>query len=81
MIVKYYECSCGCNTMRIEYDEELDEFYISVYELHGNRMPMIHRIRHAIKILLSGDPYGDQMVFDEETVNKLVKDIKDIIGD
>jgi len=44
-------------------------------------MSLKNKLRHIWQILKNGEPYGDMMVIDTDTANKLVEDISKILGD
>lgn len=71
----YYECDCGCTILRVEYNKKDGEFYFSIYDGHKGKMPWSQRLRHGVRIAMSGEPYGDQIIFNKKDAEQLAKDI------
>ena len=75
-MAEYFECDCGCTILRVEYDEDIGEFFFSTYRGKGGKLPWLYRIKYIIQIIRNGEPYGDEIVLDRERVKKLIKYLK-----
>jgi hypothetical protein len=81
--VKYFDCQCGCQILRIEPVPEYRGFFVAIFEMAGDKMDMGNRVRHCFNALIHGKPYGDQVILDKEQakelsefINKNIKDKK-----
>lgn len=72
-------CDCKSEILVIEYDHEMQLADLAVYKYagFGNKLSFFDRIRYALKIILSGKPYADQMVL----TTKQLKEIKNFCSD
>jgi hypothetical protein len=64
-INEYIPCECTSEIVHLQYDEELDMTYLSIYEVGCNKnhkFSLWQRIRFCFKILFKGRVYGDQVV-------------------
>ena len=72
----FYECACGgCTVMRLQYDDELEEFYLSMYNDYKAKFSWWWRLRQFYHILKYGVPYEDQLILSKKDAKRLVKDI------
>jgi len=78
-MTEYYECDCGCTILRVEYDDEIGEFYFSTYRGKGDKLLWLYRIKAILHIIKYGEPYGDEVVLNKDTAKRLVKYIKENI--
>ena len=75
--VKYFECGCGCEVLRLEYDKDDSMLYLYIYELKKYK-GIWQRLRHIWKIIKTGEPYEDQTCFFKKEAIELSELIKDI---
>lgn len=75
-MTEYYECDCGCTILRVEYDEDIGEFFFSTYRGKEDKLPWRYRIQSIIQIIRNGEPYGDEVVLNKDTAKRLVNYIK-----
>lgn len=73
----YIECSCGTEVLRVQYDEELDTYDISMFSLHKD-YSWKHKIQQIWHILKTGEPYSDQMVVSRKELAELGMYMADI---
>jgi hypothetical protein len=78
-IKKYFECGCGTHLISMSVDAEDREVYMSFWELGhgGNRTSWKERLRHIWRIIRTGEPYADSIVF---STNEFVK-FKDFVNE
>jgi len=67
----YIRCDCTTEVMRIEYDEEEKQYYISIYEYKTSKYPIRQKLKWIWRIFRFGTPYGDQIVVSKEKMDKL----------
>lgn len=84
----YIECSCGTELVQVISDFEVfenspnpfvrQEYYLSFYSLgHVRKYNFWSRIRHAWKILRTGEPYADMVVLTSDEAMKLSDFVRD----
>lgn len=66
------KCSCGSEILMMEYDEEIQSYYVSMYDSFGG-FGLKQKLRHIWQIIRHGTPYSDYMVLDKKSANKLAK--------
>lgn len=71
----FLECSCKGEVVLIEYDEELNIFYLCTYETSGNRS-WKNKFRQMWYILKYGHPYSDRVVLEEPQIDAMMQFIK-----
>ena len=76
---EYVECDCGCSILRMEYDSEYNQFYFSILEVRG-KTPLRYKLRVLWKVFKDGTPYGDQLVFEHNTAEKIKNFIDSKVG-
>jgi hypothetical protein len=70
---KWFVCECSGEAIRVEkyQDENITEFWFSLYR-HGKWNPGIRwRIKAAFRVLIKGEIHEDQVIFSKETTDKL----------
>lgn len=72
----FIECSCGSEVLMLQYDEEIDVWYICIFERIGARMTWWNRIRTIWHTLRYGTPYGDQIVLRKDEMEQLLNFVK-----
>lgn len=72
----FIECSCGSEVLMLQYDDEIDVWYICIFERTGSRMGWWNRIRTAWHTLRHGTPYGDQIVITDHALQQFLKIVK-----
>jgi hypothetical protein len=58
--------------MRVEYDPEFGETFISMWSRPTSH-PWLTRLRHIWKILTGGEPFEDEIILNRECMLKLSK--------
>jgi len=75
---KFYECSCMTEGIMAsnEYEDDIPLIDLAMFH-HGlqNKLSLLERIRFAWKLLISGEPYADQVVLDRQVAKELGKDL------
>ena len=76
---KFLMCDCGCEAISICHDDELKEFYLSMWSRGTilNKIPLMWRLRYAWKILARGKLNIDEVVLTYNSARELVKYITD----
>ena len=64
------QCECSNEIILLEHDWEDDLYYFSIYYLNRSSS-LWNRLRHAWKVLTTGEPYGDQVVLTQEKAESL----------
>lgn len=70
----YVQCQCHTEGFIVERDEEMQLFYVSMWELGSNSdnsLTLWERVRHAWRILWTGKPYGDDICLSDESAKKV----------
>ena len=67
----YIPCDCSAEVLKIEFDEESKQYYLSIFEYKSNKYPIIHKLRWIWRIIRNGTPYGDQVVISEDKAQKI----------
>lgn len=69
----YVPCTCGSEVLRVFYNEEWDEFEVSIYELPQDMTwrSWKYKLRQIWRILKHGRPYGDQVVPSRDSMRNL----------
>jgi len=71
----YLKCSCGCEVICIEKDDEYDSYFLSIYTL-SNRFSWFQKLRHIWKIIKTGTPYTDQIVLHDIDIKAIKEFLK-----
>ena len=71
---KTIKCACYHEILHLEWDEELQQVYASIWApyLIDTRMSWRQRLRYCWQILTKGRPYGDQLILEKQHVADLV---------
>jgi hypothetical protein len=72
-------CDCKSEVLVIDYDSDYQLADFSIYEnfaSYSNKMSLWQKIRYMYKVMVTGNPYADQMVFNREQL----KEIKDFLN-
>ena len=72
-------CDCYSHALFTEYDEEDNEFYISLFNrsYNGNEFSFLQRLRWCWYILTKGKPYTDMVVIDTIKAEELATFLKE----
>lgn len=84
MKTKYIKCSCGSELLSLEKFDDDQYVYFSIWERgfnDNNKLTFFERLRWCWKILKSGRPFTDSIVFDGEGMDDIVEAIKDLKND
>ena len=67
------KCACYSELLLLEYDKGEDLIEVSIWN-HQYDQPLSikDRIRYCWQILTKGEPYGDQIILNRESVDELV---------
>lgn len=59
----YIECSCYMELILLQYEEEYDNLYLSIYSFGVNNYPVCwkQRLRHIWRIITKGTPWAGQL--------------------
>jgi len=73
---EYYECDCGgCTILRMTYDKDCKEFYLSMFVGDNSKFPLSVKLGQIKHILKYGVPYEDQIILNKKDAKKLADDI------
>lgn len=72
----YINCECGTEILRIEYDEQDEFYYLSIYKLDKEHS-LRNKLRYIWKIIKIGEPYEDQIVITKKQISKLSNFLKE----
>jgi hypothetical protein len=69
------KCECSCSQLEVEFDQEDNWFYFSMWYRGGQtqKMDWRNRIRWAWNILTKGNLWTDHMILSRENADKLSK--------
>ena len=67
-------CSSKDNILSLEHDSRSKNISISIFNKYF-RVSILNRIRQIIKIIITGNPYLDQIILD----GRQVKELKDFL--
>lgn len=76
--VAYARCSCDTEVLKVEYNEEWEEFNISIYEL-SHKTTWKQKLRYIWRIIKTGDPYGDQVVPVKEEMRSIQQLLNEVL--
>lgn len=66
----FFECDCHTHFLRVEYDEDYG-FWFSMLEGMTQQVPILHRLRMAMRMLFTGDLYHDDIILNMESASEL----------
>jgi hypothetical protein len=77
---KTIKCACYNELLHLEWDEELQQVYASIWGpyLVDTKLSWRQRLRYCWRILTKGRPYGDQLVLEKSHVAELVDYLIDV---
>lgn len=76
---EYIECSCGSELITLEKWDDEAEIYLSIWERgykDNTKLSWRERLRWCYRILRTGNAFGDQIVLNTESSEKLIQSIK-----
>jgi hypothetical protein len=74
----YLSCSCGGEIISIDRFEDDPQIYLAVWKQHPT-LTWKSRLRWIWNLLVTGEPYADDVVLDIEDAKKLVEILNDHI--
>ena len=79
-MTKFYQCDCGCSilTINIGVSDNWPWVNVAMWMQAGFDIPWRGRIRMAWYILRHGQPFGDDIMLDQHTVEQMVADLSAI---
>lgn len=77
--VTFVDCDCLTHHIRVEYDDEIGEFYFSLLEGMADVLPFWWRIKCAWRTLTTGKDYNDSIILNKASIKDLVKFLKERI--
>lgn len=77
------KCDCGAESLEIIPGDEDDLFYVSIWRAPGGLQPLPwpDRLRYMWRILRTGRPYGDQLIFTKQSLKDLAAFIAAVVPD
>ena len=75
----YLPCDCSCEVIRLEYDTENNEYFLSIYEFK-KKYSFWHKLKYMWQILRTGEPYSDQISLSKEKMVELKDWIEKSLG-
>ncbi len=81
---EYYDCECTCSVMTVWHDKDTDycgdSVFVSIYK-KVQRWPLLYKLRLMWHILITGDPYEDEVVLSLDDARRLGKDLLKELGE
>lgn len=71
----YLQCSCASEVMLVERDDEIDSYFIAIFD-RANVRSWSNKFRQIWHIIRYGEPYSDHIVLDKENIEQLEQFIK-----
>jgi len=73
------KCECSSEMLEIVYDRKDKQYDFCIWTPQNNSSTLtwFQRIRHAVKIIFSGRPYGDQLILSQASLERLGKFVND----
>jgi hypothetical protein len=68
--ILYLDCDCRSEVLRIEKDEECNEYYMSIYR-NGHRSGLLYRLKLIWQVITTGEPYVDDICLNQEETDKM----------
>lgn len=77
---EFFECECSSHALGVMSYGGEEETYLSIWQRGsaGNALGFIDKLRHCWKILRTGTPYGDEVVFSLFTLKRLADHLTQI---
>ncbi len=77
---EYIECICDGHALRITHDTDpdWDYFEVAVLSVGKPAYSFGYRLRQIWNIIRTGQPYGDQIIFERKDFDRLKKIILDL---
>ena len=68
----FVDCGCGCHKVLLQYDEEFDSFYLSMwtFEHMGGRLGLWDSIKIACRALFLRRLHEDQVILDGKEADR-----------
>lgn len=73
----YAECECGGEIVAVQYDKDMDSFYVSIYSLDW-RKGWKEKLKLIWFILKNGHPYTDQVIVKREDMAEVTGYIAEV---
>lgn len=68
----YVQCSCGSEVLKLEFDKEIDSYYLAIFDCNGKRS-WRNQLRQVWRTIKHGEPYSDRMILTSDDANKVVE--------
>jgi hypothetical protein len=72
--IVFFLCDCRSEVLAIEYDNEIEMAEFAVYEnraSYNRKLSFWQRLRYIYKVLVSGEPYSDQIMLNKNQIKEL----------
>ena len=70
----FIPCDCKSEVLIIEYDHNIESADVAIYEniqSFKHKLSIWQRIRYAVRCLVNGRPYGDQIMMNKKQLKEL----------
>ena len=67
-------CDCKSEVLVVEYDPSIEMADLAIYEnrsAYKNKLSFWQRLRYIYKVLVSGEPYSDQIMLNKAQIKEL----------
>ena len=70
----FLQCKCSCSILTIEKDKIDKNYYIGLFkDQFGWKLNLLERLRWAKEILFKGNIWTDEIILEQNEINKLKK--------
>lgn len=78
---KYYKCACHSHALEVDtsFREEEGEVWFSIWERGraSGKLSWKEKIRWCLRIIKTGNPWGDSVALNEEQIKELVEQLNE----
>lgn len=78
MMEKIIKCTCGTELLQMDFDKEYKQLYMAVFKFGGGRPGWLNQLRMIWDIIWNGNPYHDQLVWDEVQVDEALEFLTEV---
>ena len=72
------KCECSCEVIEFQNWSDDKQFYVTLWKSGFSRpMSLYQRIRWAVRVIVTGDPWGDQIILSSANAKKISKFISE----
>uniref|UniRef100_A0A6M3KD67 Uncharacterized protein n=1 Tax=viral metagenome TaxID=1070528 RepID=A0A6M3KD67_9ZZZZ len=71
MKAEWFDCVCYADSLRVDKNAGSDTVDFSIYSQPLVQYPLRFRLRYIWRIIVHGEPYGDQLILSREDADRL----------